>query len=662
MAIRETGHDAPLSYVPVCGRRQGTCILTEDDIPRLLPGVLEALSKLITFSRGVFFPLERIEESFVRFGLTPRQRNRALKILLKGRPFWDRIGKQILLPVRNNMRQIDANYPTDPHTGDQQYLLGVVALLDAPNTSGPEEENRWLPLLQDWLQGSMVNYKLRLVLAKRHEIPSYAILAAKRYLESRKGPCSLLHLLEKSGSRPASRHGYPFTVKTCNGIWAGNIEVVGITPTGTWLFLPDCDQASLSRGIKLLARKCRVAGRSLSGAIGHCFDELQDARHIEAMIKGLEESASLIGTTFFSTADNEEFARITGSKNLTIAVGKIKRLIRGRHASIAFMNPIPGALLHMRNENEFLVETGGTGGFYIKTFLSDCIHEEELGRLKDHLEQLTKKAPGKPTIGLASSKMDFLTSKDSIMASVWAYIHALRLGTGSIVIHDGLTWHVTGDELLGWGDAKAACRAYKYGIKADPEQPDLLNSLGVCLVELGRFKEATKHFRMATRLDPLNFMAFYNIAGILFKRGDLYDAEIAAKAALDIRPSDHRALTRMANILMALGRYAEAVLHLENAISNLDGKASGTLYRKLGKAYMEIDRWAEAKEAWRKALAKNPSDSHSMAYLSLGYLERDKDRQTAERFYRSASRLPNSSSEAGKLLRYLGKKLKNQRI
>ncbi len=642
----------------------------EDDIHRLLPDAMRALSALIPFSRGVFFPLERIDGSFTRFGLTPRQRNRALGILLEGRPFWDRIGKQILIPVHGNIWQAEAGDTANLNAWGQGHLLGVVALLETPNTSGPEEESRWLPLLQDWLHGYLAHSKLRLVLAKGQGIPRYAILAIKNYLESEARPCSLLHLFKKDDNRHETRDmSFPigdsieeFITETCRDIWSGNIEVVGASLAGMWLFLPGCDQASLSRGIKLLARKYRSVRRFLSGAIGHCFDNPLEKRPITAMIEGLEENAALIGTTFFSTADNEKFLRITGGGNLAHAVQEAKRHTRGRCALIAFLNPLPDTLLDKDIKNELFVKTGGAGGFYIKKIPPGCNQEEELEQWKHHLEQRVKDAYERPTIGLASNRQDFLTPGGSIMASVWAYIHALRLGAGSVVIHDGLTWHVKGDELFGWGDAKSACKAYKNGIKCNPKQPDLLNSLGVCLIKLGRFKEATKHFRMAARLDPLNFMALYNMAGILLKRGKLNDAEAAAHRAVDIKPLDHRALTRMANILMALGRYAEAVAYLENAISSKNGNAAGTLYRELGKAYMEINRWAEAKKAWRKALSKNPSDVLSMVYLSLGYLKYDKDRQTAERFYISASRLSKGSPGAGKLLRYLDKKLKNRRI
>jgi tetratricopeptide (TPR) repeat protein len=231
------------------------------------------------------------------------------------------------------------------------------------------------------------------------------------------------------------------------------------------------------------------------------------------------------------------------------------------------------------------------------------------------------------------------------------------LGNGSVAIHDSLTWNVRGDKILSWGDLAGACRNYRCGLKAEPLNANLLNSLGVCLAEQGRTKAAINAFNRAADTSSGNFMALYNLGGVFLQKGDLRSAEKVLKKARVLKPNDIRLAGRIADVLIELKRAKEALDVLSPFIDRPEQPLPGAIYRILGKAYRILNRWHEAKVSWQQAIKINHEDSEAMALLALGYLEETHDWKTATKLGRQAEALGKKSRQIRTILDRLNRKL-----
>ena len=303
------------------------------------------------------------------------------------------------------------------------------------------------------------------------------------------------------------------------------------------------------------------------------------------------------------------------------------------------------------------ISGGRDNAFLIRKFGKKS-REPDLIRWGNEIQRLCTAAQSTPsTIGIAASYQPAAGPSRAPVAALWAFMHADMLGNGSVAIHDSLTWNVRGDEILSWGDLPGACRSYRRGLKIEPSNTNLLNSLGVCLAELGRTKEAIDAFSRAVNSAPENFMALYNLGGIYFQRGDLGSAEKALKRAYALKPGDLRLAGRMAEVLIESNRAKEALDVLSPFADKPGQPVPGAIFRILGKAYRILNRWQDAKTAWQQAIKNNHEDSESMALLALGYLEETHDRETAVKLGRQAEALGGGSRQVRTVLCRLNKKL-----
>jgi tetratricopeptide (TPR) repeat protein len=83
-------------------------------------------------------------------------------------------------------------------------------------------------------------------------------------------------------------------------------------------------------------------------------------------------------------------------------------------------------------------------------------------------------------------------------------------------------------------DARAA---YERAISASPESAFLYRELGVLERRAGNGEQALVRLRRATELDPLDTMAFVQVAEVLESRGDFAGAEAAYRKAVELDPS-----------------------------------------------------------------------------------------------------------------------------
>lgn len=89
-------------------------------------------------------------------------------------------------------------------------------------------------------------------------------------------------------------------------------------------------------------------------------------------------------------------------------------------------------------------------------------------------------------------------------------------------------------KLSGAGEHEKAAAELESAVRRAPQLPLAVNQLGVEYSYLGRWDEAETTFRRSIELEPASWMGYYNLALILYSRGDRQGAEQTTRRALAI--------------------------------------------------------------------------------------------------------------------------------
>ena len=621
--------------------------LVPADLERLGNQVIKLLGKIFPFSECTFCPISEHVDGLPPVKLSERQKQRASHALSEYNGFWDRIGQQVLIPIRD----LSAT-PNHPIT------LGTLVLFKVNNSIGPEEAERWLPVLQSWVENKLEVLRLESSFSRSGEIPQYVYLTLEAIFKKGETSTSLLHLIQK----PSANANYcnpESVIDLCSMLWRhSDPEWLGGNSGDFWIFLPGVDEKKLFFGLRRFIQRALTMKILVSKVYGHHISEPFDIRQVREDIYSLEKLAEELGTAVFCTTDLKALEDRLGLEGLRLRLNQVKKAINCRSKyAIAYVKPAPHDLKDTLEQNGIFISKRKDNAFLIRK-LGKKAREPDLVQWGSEIQKLCVAAQGTPsTIGIAGSSQLAVGPSRAPVAALWAFMHADLLGNGSVAIHDSLTWNVRGDEILSWGDLPSACRSYRLGLKSEPSNANLLNSLGVCLAEQGRTKEAINTFSRAADNSPENFMALYNLGGVYFQKGDLKSAEKALKKAHALKPGDIRLAGRMAEVLIESSRAKEALDLLSPFTDRHDQPVPWAIFRILGKAYMALNRWQDAKTSWQQAIKNNHNDSESMALLALGYLEETHDWKTATKLGRQAEALGKKSKQTRIILSQLNKKL-----
>ncbi len=604
--------------------------LTPTDLNRLGRQVLTWLHEVFSFSEGEFWAISEHVDGLPPVSLSERQRQRASESLARSEAFLDRIGNQVLIPIR-------------PATSSHP-AIGTLVLSGINHFIGPDEANRWLPILQSWVEDRLRILRLESSVAGPGEVPQYVFLALEDFCRDKSSCLSLIHILQRP-SRKGDFCSPNYIAEFCSMLWSHSIpEYLGGSPGDLWFVLHHVDD--LSRGLKRLITLARLNRLRISKVYGHQVSGPFDPYRIERDIHDLETLAMQMGTAVFCSSHLRDIERHLGIDSLRLRLDQIRKAINGNaRYAVAYLRPID----HRDHFGHDIIPVGTDTAFLLREFDRDA-RESDLYKWGREIQEIYNPPP---TTGIANTNQGLIRPSELPLASLWAFRHASLLGRGSIAVHNSLTWNVRGDEILSWGDLKGACREYRSGLRLDPSNSNLLNSLGVCLAEMGRTKEAISAFSRAAGAAPQDFMIYYNLGGAYLQRGRLRDAEDALRRAYSLNPGDVRIAGRMAEVLIESGRARDALEVMDPFIEGPD-PLPGPILRILGKIYRALNQWNKARSAWQQAIKNNPGDAESMALLAIGYLEETGDRETATRLGEQAKRLGGRSRQVCSLLKKIG--------
>ena len=235
-----------------------------------------------------------------------------------------------------------------------------------------------------------------------------------------------------------------------------------------------------------------------------------------------------------------------------------------------------------------------------------------------------------------------------------ALMHASFLGPGRQVIFDHISLNVSGDSFYEEGNHVQAIQEYRRGLRLNPGDVNLLNSLGVTLAANGQENQAIQCFRQALDLDPANYMALANLGYILLSRGKTDEALKRLTEARDAFPAGEllpwELLKPLVQLHLDRAQHNEAQAVLVQWAASADVADDALYHRQLGLALEGTGQRDEALRAFEQALKLDPQDAIAMGHLGGLYRECGEGPELGLRLCRQAVRLKRDRADLWRVL------------
>jgi tetratricopeptide (TPR) repeat protein len=164
------------------------------------------------------------------------------------------------------------------------------------------------------------------------------------------------------------------------------------------------------------------------------------------------------------------------------------------------------------------------------------------------------------------------------------------------------------------GNYRGAVRAYRRGLEVEPENPELLNSLGFALFQQGESREAVAAFEKALAADPKHWKAHNNLALAAIDLGELELAEAHYRESLAIEPQP-AIYSDLGFVLERQGMIEEANEMYRKSLE-LDPESASAHYN-LAASLARRGEFAVAERHFRAALEETPN---AQTYTGLGFV------------------------------------------
>lgn len=198
--------------------------------------------------------------------------------------------------------------------------------------------------------------------------------------------------------------------------------------------------------------------------------------------------------------------------------------------------------------------------------------------------------------------------------------HAGFFGPGSITEFDAVSLNISGDRLYQAGDIQGAIDEFRKGLRIDPSDANLLNSLGVCYGVLEDYTKALAAFETAIWIAPQEVMPVYNKGFVFLCQGDTQQALDCFLSAEALEPGVFEVVFHIGQIHLDAGEAEKARPYLEAATRA--NNRSGSAYRHLGTCLDRLGITKEAIQAYKAVVKIHPDDAASLSTLGRLYVKR----------------------------------------
>ncbi|OGX05352.1 MAG: hypothetical protein A3G87_08050 [Omnitrophica bacterium RIFCSPLOWO2_12_FULL_50_11] len=192
------------------------------------------------------------------------------------------------------------------------------------------------------------------------------------------------------------------------------------------------------------------------------------------------------------------------------------------------------------------------------------------------------------------------------------------------------------------GDLSEAISKLEEAVSLDPEDPDVLEALGVCYSKIDRLDDAIGMMKRLAKVSPNHIMAHTNLSRFYVQKGMILEAEqeqaearllswkAELKAQKETQSQEAKEKTSEEQERERVREIEDRIIRYQKVIALDPDDVLG--YFSLGSAYLEAKRVEDAKEAFSRAVEVDPH--HSQSYLNLGLaLESLEQKSKAIRVY-----------------------------
>lgn len=237
------------------------------------------------------------------------------------------------------------------------------------------------------------------------------------------------------------------------------------------------------------------------------------------------------------------------------------------------------------------------------------------------------------TIGLAAFPTRDFPQNSILDNARKALEHADFFGPGSLVAFDAVSLNISGDRYYQEGDVGGAVAEFTKALSLDPDNVNVHNSLGVCYGVREEYDRAAASFETASRLDPTEPMAVYNLGLLrLMADGGREEALRLFLKAHALGEDIFEVAFQIGKLYLDTGQPEAGREYLEKAAALRPTAA--VVQRYLGEAYRSLGMTAAALSAYRKAVKQNPNDAEALSALGMVLDHIGENCEVAETFCR----------------------------
>lgn len=217
---------------------------------------------------------------------------------------------------------------------------------------------------------------------------------------------------------------------------------------------------------------------------------------------------------------------------------------------------------------------------------------------------------------------------ESEACALKALAYARLLPDPHIGIMDAFALAISADKHFSQGEEAIALEEYRQALLLKPDDPMLLNSLGVCLAAVNRSGEAKRCLERAlAACGDLSLKAriSYNLGTLRQKESDVTGARRLFRLAIRSDSGHLFAWVRLAQTYehTLQTNAARAFYRHASRLAGDDTDALNTIQRQLARLEKESNEPEKAREILHDSLVRNPSDKASLLLLAQTYIKDD---------------------------------------
>ncbi|HEX9006440.1 MAG TPA: tetratricopeptide repeat protein [Bacteroidota bacterium] len=164
-----------------------------------------------------------------------------------------------------------------------------------------------------------------------------------------------------------------------------------------------------------------------------------------------------------------------------------------------------------------------------------------------------------------------------------------------------------------------AIRVLEHARSLNPKDVDAMAQLALTYESMHQYNESDSLYEGALRLDPANHLVLNNYSYSLAERNMELDRALEmSRKAVEAQPDNGSYLDTIGWIYYQLGRYADAMKYVKQAIAK--GEANAVVYEHLGDIYFKMNNREGALEQWKLALELDSGNSALRDKISRGSL------------------------------------------